>query len=333
VGLKPLLLGILASMIVLIGALDIFGHFDFHPGSYLEFAVPIGIAGLVSAFYTYWRKDEDVSGLMFGLCFLASFSLMISIFSYFGLAFGGPRIDDQLAAADRALGISWPAIMAWCANHPFANSVLWWAYWISIWQVTAVVALLALRHAPEKIELLCLTLAICGLLTVGIWTMAPSFGAITVYFLPESVARRLPIVLDLNYAHRMLDLYKHGPGRIDFLTTRGLVAFPSFHAAEAVIAIWFSRQWRPALAIMIPFNAVVLASTPVQGGHHVVDLFGGIAVAFFAIFAAQRVGQWAGKTSTSTALDCAMKIRGSLIRFAGLLMDTARRARKKLDQT
>ena len=70
---------------------------------------------------------------------------------------------------------------------------------------------------------------------------------------------------------------------------RGLITFPSFHAALGVIfarAFW-SVPWLrwPALAV----NLLMIAATPVNGGHYFVDVAAGGAVACVAIWAAERL--------------------------------------------
>jgi membrane-associated phospholipid phosphatase len=114
--------------------------------------------------------------------------------------------------------------------------------------------------------------------------MLPLFGAITVYGLPASVAGKLLISLDQNYANELLRLWANGPGLISPLTVKGLVGFPSFHTAQAVIVAWYARRLGILFYPFLVLNILVIISTPIQGGHHVVDVMGGFAVAAFAIW-------------------------------------------------
>src|SRR5262249_48360851 len=65
----------------------------------------------------------------------------------------------------------------------------------------------------------------------------------------------------------------------------GLITFPSFHTAGAIMFIWALRKVpyvrRPALAL----NAALLAATLIDGTHYFIDLVGGAVVAFAAIAA------------------------------------------------
>jgi len=72
---------------------------------------------------------------------------------------------------------------------------------------------------------------------------------------------------------------------------KGLVGFPSFHTAQAIIAIWYARRLKRFFYPFLVFNILVVASTPIQGGHHVVDVIGGLAVAAFAIWFASTAAR------------------------------------------
>ena len=62
----------------------------------------------------------------------------------------------------------------------------------------------------------------------------------------------------------------------------GLVSFPSFHTAAATllaIAAWPDRRLR---AVILPMDAAMLLSIPVEGTHYLIDMIGGAGVALIA---------------------------------------------------
>jgi membrane-associated phospholipid phosphatase len=63
----------------------------------------------------------------------------------------------------------------------------------------------------------------------------------------------------------------------------GIVTFPSMHAAIAVIYIYCARHRLWALLVLAPWNLMMLASTPTVGGHYLVDVIAGIAIALASI--------------------------------------------------
>ena len=82
---------------------------------------------------------------------------------------------------------------------------------------------------------------------------------------------------------------------LEVLGLSGIVTFPSFHAASAVLyawALWAVRWMRPVALLA---NGAMLAATPLNGGHYFVDVIAGMAIAALAIVAARRVGQAIGR--------------------------------------
>jgi len=76
---------------------------------------------------------------------------------------------------------------------------------------------------------------------------------------------------------------------ISRLAPTGLVTFPSFHAASAVLlawALWHIPYLRyPGLAL----NAMMLAATPLYGSHFLTDVLAGAITAAVAIATAHRL--------------------------------------------
>jgi membrane-associated phospholipid phosphatase len=81
----------------------------------------------------------------------------------------------------------------------------------------------------------------------------------------------------------------------------GIVTFPSFHAASAVLYAWalWPLWWMRPIAIIA--NGAMLASTPIDGGHYFIDLAAGIGVAVLAIAAARRVSERVARQDTALA--------------------------------
>ena len=259
------------------------GHFDIDISAYLALgglALTLALGGL---FYEYVRKDAGLSGMLLGASFLIAFSASFAVLNYFLLTVAGARVDDALATMDRAMGFDWPAMMQFAAAHPSLNFVLRIAYASVLPQIAFLIICLGWRARRDEIGLFCLALASGAILTVFIWTLFPSFGAFSVYDLPPQIANRLTLVLDADYAHALVKLLANGPGRISPNEVRGLIGFPSFHIVLAILVTWYARSWKAICVPLTVLNLVVLGATPIQGGHHVIDVVGGVAVAALAV--------------------------------------------------
>lgn len=262
-------------------------HFDLDKQGYLAL---LGLTLALAAggtFYGRSRPDSRLSAMLFGCAFLVCFSASFSLLNYLLLTVAGHRIDLALAAADRAMGFNWPAMMAAMANHPALDFVFRNCYLSVLPQVALlIVALSGCGHEVRVYEA-CLAIALAAIVTVLVWTIFPSFGAFAVYDLPASLTRRLDVALDGRYAHELQKLLASGPGFISPRSARGLVGFPSYHAALAVIVAWHMRPVKMLFWPVAAIDVIVLVATPIQGGHHVVDVIAGLGVAILAIAAAR----------------------------------------------
>jgi hypothetical protein len=287
--LQRVLLALALSVTGLVIVWGAAGHFRFQLGAYLDVGLLSLALFLGSAFYRYRRPDPRLAAMLFGAGFLCLFSAAASALNYCLLTIAGNRIDSQLAAIDRALGFDWPVAMAAMAGHPILDRVLLIAYASMLPQVALLMILLARRHSYPLVYRFCLAVAVSALTCIALWTLAPSFGAFSVYALPAAAAH-LPLALDRNYADALVPLLRQGPDIISPTDAKGLIGFPSYHAALALLVIAYAwtmpaLRW-PALIL----NLTVLISTPLQGGHHLIDVLAAFPVAAMALFLAAGKG-------------------------------------------
>jgi hypothetical protein len=155
--------------------------------------------------------------------------------------------------------------------------------------------ILLLGFGKKLDDLYGLALALCfgAMLALAIWTAFPSFGAFSVFALPAQVTSKLGLVLGFDYARVLVHMLKDGPGFISPKELRGLVGFPSYHTLQALVLAWYARHlpwWR---WVALALNAAVLVAVPIQGGHHLVDMAGGVAITLIAAALARTVLDWA----------------------------------------
>ena len=278
------------------------GHFDIDAPAY-------GLIGLLAlacaaggVFYERVRRDERLAAMLFGTSFLLGMSASFSVLNYLLLTVAGPRIDLQLAAADRAMGVDWPAMIAFVARYPVTNAVLQLVYVSVLPQIALLLIAIGLIGKPARIYALSLSVACGAAISIAVWTAMPSFGAFSVYDLPPSLSGRVALALDGHYAKQLVALLAHGPGRISPGEAKGLIGFPSYHAALALIVAWYARELPVIRWIAAGLNAVVLIATPIQGGHHVIDVLAGVGVAMLAVLFANAVMRWAGRMQSGAIL-------------------------------
>jgi membrane-associated phospholipid phosphatase len=63
----------------------------------------------------------------------------------------------------------------------------------------------------------------------------------------------------------------------------GLISFPSFHTAWAILLALALRRWRVAFLLSSILNAAVVAATLTTGWHYASDVLGGALVCAVAV--------------------------------------------------
>lgn len=193
--------------------------------------------------------------------------------------------DARLAAADRALGFDWPAILATLDGWPVVVAVLAFAY--HSLSVQMVVAILALAQAGR---LDTLRVAVCaavlsGFVTILVSAVMPAAGNL---FDPAHYRHLWP---SIAWAERGLVAgLRDGSDRVlDLSALMGIVSFPSYHATLAALFVWCARDL-PRLRLGLTVWAVLtIVATPVFGGHYAVEVIAGLLLAPPAVAAAQLV--------------------------------------------
>jgi hypothetical protein len=283
--LPRILFGLAASLVAVDAAWAVLGHFSIDIAGYARLGL-LSLALLGGGFfYSARRPEPNLAAMLMGASFLCAFSAAASLLNYFLLTVAGPRIDLLLAGIDRAMGFDWVQLMVAMSHHPRLNAVFFYVYGSTLPQIALLVVVLAWSGRHQEIYRFCLAIAAGALITIFVWAAAPSLGAESVYALPPSVAHDLVVAVGGDYGRALAGLLHNGPGFITPSDIRGLIGFPSYHTVMALLIAWYARgvawlRW-PALIL----NLAVVASAPVQGGHHLMDIFGGAVVTLLAVLA------------------------------------------------
>lgn len=233
------------------------------------------LAGLT---YRYIERSERIASTFICAGLLILFSSVISLFNYLLLPLVRAPIDEQLAVIDAFFGYHWPTVMQWAADHPIINLILKISYMTTMFQVTLLIVLLGLTGKLKQLDVLLLSVIISATTAICFWAIFPSMGTTTIHELsPELWATVAPVV-DYAYAQDLRHIAVHGPDRIGPYEVRGLIAFPSYHASLAFIAMFASRPFKYLFPFMVVLNIIIIPSVFVHGGHHFVDPFAGFVL-------------------------------------------------------
>lgn len=236
------------------------------------------------------RRDPQVMFVLGATAQVVLITILMTPLTYVAAATDLPLQDAHLLAIDRALGLDWAGYVRFVNAHPIFAMWLSFGYSMIRWPIFAIPVFLAATAKFRRIEEFTFAFGAALIATTIISALVPAIGVYQQIGLDPATLKNLNVGA---YLEQLRDLPPARDGtlrHLDLLNLAGIVTFPSFHAASAVLytwALWPVRWFRP---ITVLANGAMLAATPINGGHYFIDLVGGIAVAIMAIAAARCVG-------------------------------------------
>jgi PAP2 superfamily len=285
-----LVIGCIALALVVSTAL---AGFSIKPASLL---LPVAMAGvyLAAALYNAHRGEKRDPLVIFALGSTGQvviLSMLMAPLTYVAASADFPFQDATLAALDRALGFNWPGYIGFMSSSDTMISGAIFAYSMIRWPVFGIPVALGFAGRYRRLQEFTLALALSLIATTVISALVPAIGI----YDEKAISGSHAIFQSPAYLAQLHDLpaVRNGSLReLDLLKLAGIVTFPSFHATSAVIFFWslWSVWWMRPIAIVS--MGAMLVVTPFVGGHYIVDVIAGIAVAVVAIAAARWVGDW-----------------------------------------
>lgn len=240
--------------------------------------------------YFKYRYREPRFVLMMHI--VLQFMLLVFVsagFNYVTSTFNLPMVDDQLVAIDRALGFDWKAYVDWVHQYPTLSRLSTFSY-NSAWpQLLIAMILLFITGHFVRLQHFCFVVLVGALVSSAIAALLPAVAGYAYYgldtnLLPEAVKPAAGLI-------HVADLMALRDGTFNHvdLHFQGIITFPSYHAAFGVFLIY--AFW-PFVWLRIPvtlLNLMLFASTPVDGGHWLIDVIGGIVMAVLIVMLARKL--------------------------------------------
>ena len=235
--------------------------------------------GVIAVVYHRFRPNEAIGTMAAETIFVLTFSAAGSMLSYLVTSLNRPLIDDALLTLDAAMGFDWAAYIGFVNERPWLGDLSTLVYMTTIFQVALAITILPLIGRAERARELCLAVMISALAAIAISGIWPSAGALG-YLRPEEAfyMQNAPMV-DLAYKQAFFDLREGAISLLSLTEPKGLIAFPSYHVALSVLLIVAFRGVRGWFWPLVVLNVLVTLSTPVDGGHHMIDAVAGAVVA------------------------------------------------------
>jgi hypothetical protein len=220
--------------------------------------------------------------------------------TYIAASINLPMQDTNLAFVDRLLGLDWQGYYNFVCKRPALVPYVYLAYAMIIWPTFGVPIILGLTKNYLRLQQFTLACMLTVVVTALVSSLLPAFGTYHEYGIsPDTTAFKASGYLVQLHE---LPLVRGGSLRVlDFETLGGIITFPSFHAAAAVLAMWaFWGVWWMRPPALIAYVGMLLA-TPLVGGHYFIDVFAGVGLAVLAIAGAGFIGERSSATNAVMA--------------------------------
>lgn len=241
------------------------------------FSISMGASPLIiGQVYRLYGRDRALGNVLTAAGLYVLFTITASIFNYTFLPIYFSPIDGVLMYADSLLGYSWPGVVTWFAQHPLLGTTLYYVYLTSLPQLLVIMVTLGFMGEERALHSFLLTGTLGALLSIFFWVMFPTFGAKAYHELPPWVLASIPLAVNPAYGQELLRLGQVG---VDYLSPKnvlGLIGFPSFHIFMALMSVFFVPRHLIFIIIIGALNVLMLPAVLVQGGHHLVDIIGGV---------------------------------------------------------
>jgi membrane-associated phospholipid phosphatase len=202
-----------------------------------------------------------------------------AVASYPDAAASVGMVDPLLQRADQLLHFDWVGLYLFVAEHRSLQILGAWAYQSIYFSPAVLLGYFAWADRSAEAHRFLLSFWLAALITLVLFRWLPAAGPFAylwhgpIPYMPSSA---------LYQAELIPSLQQHALPLVDLDELHGLVSAPSFHAASGMLYILFARRVPRLGAPLIALNLTMLAATPVEGTHYLIDVISGVIVAWVA---------------------------------------------------
>jgi hypothetical protein len=235
---------------------------------------PAGFFWALAAYYSVIRSEPKIReiGLYLGLWLF--FPVFAAKLSYIATCMGLPLRDSVFATADAAMGFQWIEWVHFIGRYPTIMPLLNFAYDSSFWQPLLTVPILAFWGPRSRNGELLTAILLALLATIAIYTLLPTLGPADFFGMKAQTGAVI----------QALRSGAEGP-----FAYFGIVAFPSFHTAMALLYTIAHRGNRFTLLPILVLNIGMLTAVPYQGDHYLSDMIAGAVIALLSFVVARAL--------------------------------------------
>ncbi len=257
------------------------------PPFLVGYAASLGLL-TIGAYVRGAKAAPRMALALIGAALFAGFTAASSVLIYSLLPLPNPMVDDQLTRIGHAMGYDWQALVLTMTAWPSVTRALGVVYQSALPQLMLTICLLAWYGRAVALHRFLLAGMLTLVVCVAVWWVWPSVGYVSVLPLSDDEMTASGLIYGQDYGGYLTRLLQHGPARISPEVITGVVGFPSYHTVMACLVVWYS--WRTVLFIpALLVNLAMLLATLVHGGHHLIDVIGGLAVFALGVWMTNRI--------------------------------------------
>lgn len=244
---------------------------------------------LLALYLPYWyykkfRPDTRIMTALLSTFFFLSFSFFVFVLSYLTYTLNLPLFDQTFDRWDRFFGFHALDLILWFHDHPWMYFISGEIYNTYYYQLPLVIFYFSFFVNTNDLQRFILLFMIAAILTIFISTFCPSITTYGWYgYTP-----------DPHQARALGRIYELRSSFVNITKGDGIIEFPSFHTAVALIYIYMFRKTNKLIFVpILILNCLMIFTCLIHGGHYLVDLFGGGVVFIVTIAIEQRLNIWA----------------------------------------
>ena len=266
-------------------------------GHWTQVAVLTGLLLAIGFFYGSIRRNAQLADMALWGALVTAFSIAAAIFTYLNATLAFPLVDSELARIDAGLGFSWPAWFQFVNSHSLLKVPFAIIYAILLPECAAAIVYFAHCGRSDRIAEFLWGALLSILITAPISGIVPALGAFVHFGVPGPA--------EATYLPHLLALREGTASSFSMNEIQGIITMPSYHTVLAILIVYAYRGCGRLFTLVLLLNGVMLLSLPSEGGHYLIDLIAGgaIAAVTIAIISAAARTRWWRQLSGTTAVD------------------------------
>ena len=207
----------------------------------------------------------------------------ILVLSFCAMRLNFSLADNEFADADTLMGFSSRSLISAVGKNVLLANALELSYRSFAIQLLLIPFWLSLTGSIERAYLFITSFIVLCLIAIAVAIFLPALGTYRHFGLTASDLGHISPHFGTCFLPA-LEAVRSDPGFVlTFGTSSGIIAFPSVHAATAVLCAWAMSASAKLGPLMLVVNVFMFVSAVTHGAHYLVDVLAGLLVAIAAI--------------------------------------------------